>query len=516
MMQVDTGDRERSVIAHFSSSIKRNAFPKHLLYNMYEISGDKLISSSCHVIGQAIGDNVDIQNWTCESLLEIFHAVPLTVKGIDMSGLDGNILSTVISGLKHSLIKLNLGRRFTVNRSIINSIAELKYLIILNIAENTLLIDDDIDFIMSELNVLTNLDISGCVLLSDKTLCSVAKYGNSRFKSLLAAKNNRLTNIGAAEILLKCDNLECLDFSDCTNIKYLEAIVGFKDGRIVQTSRSLQSVSLNNCVDLSSESLDWVCISNPNIRQLSLAGARFLTEACLQGLLIACPTMTLLNIESCSNITGKSIRFIAQNNVHITDLNVSKINRSFSSQDMKVILQSKSRSLLRLDISGNAQLGDKMFEENDHKGKVFELSQSSILSRLLWLDVASCTSLTGYGVGCLVQQCIYLQHLNLSGLPHLTDAAVKAVTFCCKQLQHLFMNDCSSLTDRAVVSIAYESPQLLSLHLSSSNGLSYDSGGDPIRHIQFTDDALEAILDGLRSLQVLHICELPPFSTPAH
>jgi hypothetical protein len=226
--------------------------------------------------------------------------------------------------------------------------------------------------------------------------------------------------------------------------------------------------------------------------------------------------MSLLNVESCFNITGKSIRFIARNNVLITDLNVSKINRSFSSQDMKVLLQSKSRSLLRLDISGNAQLGDKMFEENDHKGKVFELSHSSILSGLLWLNIASCTSLTGYGVGCLVQQCTYLQHLNLSGLPHLTDAAVKAVTFCCKLLQHLFMNDCPSLTDRAVVSIAYESPQLLSLHLSSSNGLSYDSGGDPIRHTQFTDDALEAILDGLRSLQVLCICEKPLFSTPAH
>jgi hypothetical protein len=147
-----------------------------------------------------------------------------------------------------------------------------------------------------------------------------------------------------------------------------------------------------------------------------------------------------------------------------------------------------------------------MFEENDHKGKVFELSQSSILSRLLWLNIASCTSLTGYGVGCLIQQCTNLQHLNLSRLPRLTDSAVKVVTFCCKQLQHLFMNDCPSLTDHAVVSIAYESPQLLSLHLSSSNSLSYDSGGDPIRHIQFTDDAVEAILDGLRSLQVLSLC----------
>jgi hypothetical protein len=407
-MPTETGDIERSVKAHFSSSIETNAFPRHLLYNIYEISGDKLISSRDHVIGQAIEETVDIQNWTCESLLDIFHSVSLTVKGINLSGLDGNVLRAILLGLKHSLIRLDLERCFTSNRSFINSITGLKYLTMLNIAENTLLIDDDIDYIMGDLNVLTHLNISGCVLLSDDALSSIAKYGCSRFRSLLAAKNNLFTNIGA-DIILKCENLECLDFSDCPNIKLLEAIVGFKGGKIVQASRSLQLINLNNCVDLSSESLDWVCISNPNIRQLSMAGTRFLTEACLQGLLNACPTMTLLNIESCSNITGKTIRFIAQNNIHITDLNISKINRSFFSQDMRSLLQSKCRSLLRLDLSGNAQIGDKMFEENDHKGEVLELSQPSILSRLLWLNIASCTSLTGYGVGCLIQQCTYLQ-----------------------------------------------------------------------------------------------------------
>jgi hypothetical protein len=126
------------------------------------------------------------------------------------------------------------------------------------------------------------------------------------------------------------------------------------------------------------------------------------------------------------------------------------------------------------------------------------------LIHLLHLDISHC-SFSSHGVSRFAEKCTSLMHLDLSGLALLTDAGVAVVVGSCKKLTRLWMDDCPLLTNCSVVELAYSLPDLLSLHLSSSLESYIDSRGVLVCHRQYTDDALESILDGARSLQVLSL-----------
>ena len=275
-------------------------------------------------------------------------------------------------------------------------------------------------------------------------------------------------------------------------------------------SRSLEEVILDGCKQLHEESLDWLCAANANLRKVSLSEVTALSEGAVLGLLYACPDLVSLNIAQCEQVTGKVLRVISDKCRHITEVNVSRLcHHRVLSQDVIDVL-TKCTSLIHLDVSGNEKVSDELFAdfstlaaaESNGTSSMEQKASDGLTKRslgLTWLNIGH-TAFTGFGVACMAEHCTLLQHLDISGLNYVSDAAVSAICSCCCVLKELWMDDCPLLTDRAVIEVAYALTHLRSLHLSNSHDYHTDTAGDAIQHTQFTDDALEGILDGARGL----------------
>ena len=492
------------VRTHFSSSSVRG-FPEYLLHNLYDVDSDgSLKPATRHVRGQALVDIVEVQRWSSSAarISQIFGAAGIAVNGIDVSGFrdaDGSVLTNLIASLRNSLVKIEMSRCFANQPTIISALSSVEHLTSLNVADNPLLIDDDAIFLlMRNLNQLTVLDISGCTFLSDKSLMSIANSCGCQLKSLSSRRNHLITDSAANQVLMKCECLEFLDFSCCPKLKMLRVLTCCGGNVPMFVSRSLNCVILDNCPNLSAESFDWLCASNANLTRLSIMDAKSMLESSLLGLIFSCCNLVQLNLKGCSGVTGKVLRTIADKCRRLSDLSIARLGLDTSSFDVRNLLLGTGSSCLdRLDISGNVNLGDDVFALSVHNAAKDRLN-------LTWLNVAKCC-LSGQGVSTLAERCPSLRHLDISDVKGVTDAAVRTIVESCKQLRELWMDDCPSVTNRAVIAIAYGLPKLFSLHLSSSSDLTQDSFGDTIRHYQYSDDAVEALLDGSRSLQDLSL-----------
>ena len=448
-----------------------------------------------------------LQQWqggvkNVERALECF-AQPVTA--LDLSGhisVDAPLLRGVTERLRDSLLSLNLSKCSgytpdTDGTSMVLSLCSLEHLTTLNLADNAFLLDDDaVDQLVTALHHLTSLDVSGCVFLTDDALTSIARWTSSRLLELGAGRNDNFTEVGTKEVMSQCENLRVLDMSGCSHIRYLALIIELRNGQHIYGSRSLETVTLDGCCGLQEESLDWLCAANAGLTRVSLAEAAGLSEASLMGLAHACPGLVTLNVAGCAAVGGRALRAIADKCHAITELTFARTNNHhIAAADVAEVL-SRCPALTKFDVSGNDRVGDDAFAAP--AGLPGDAPAPPL--PLEWLSVARC-GLTGFGLACLAERCTHLRHLDISGLPHVSDEAVSVVVGCCPALRHLWMDDCTALTDRAVVEAAYGLPHLRSLHLSNSNDFTRDSAGDPVEHFQFTDDALEAILDGARHIE---------------
>ena len=542
---------------HFSSA-KQGRFPQALLYCCYETndkSDDVLIAKSNHTRGQLVDFDIhlgrwDITNENVSSILKLFRDENLTITDLNLSGNDqitmtmliaiSNELRESIRGLKISKI---MDHQTSNHLEMIDSILSFPKLTFLDISHNSQLVDDSfIDIIVTNLPNISKLSISGCSLLSDHSLFHIADKVGSNLIELNAADISGFTDIGAKDIIQKCVNLIELNFENCRGITFIGSIINGVDGQYLYCSRKLRHIVINNCNQLIENSLKWLCVANPELITIEMNNVPFLSEESLLGLIFNCPSITLLHVSRCIRITGISIRAISNKCSLIKDLDISYIDSSkFNSADVIEVLM-KCSKLTKLDLSGNYLLSDEMFTDlpvvklgstvsqnvssientiNINGGEInlkpLKLVHSTankaiysdqLMKRgiiplpLTWLSIEKC-GFSGYGVLSLAERCTYLQHLNISGLMTVTDSVITGVVTCCRGLRHLYLNDCDLVTDQGVIVISYGLLLLQTLHLSSSKDFRKDSSGDPILHYQYTDDALEALLDGARKLRTL-------------
>ena len=536
----DVGNRR---LTHFSNSATKS-FPRHLIHHLYDDGETKYLRPRrSHVAGQVVSAAY-FQQWhggveVINQALDMYEEATAPIFELNLSGhiwIDQQLIQSVVGRIGTTLLTLNInkcsGYMPDDPPAIIESLCSLQNLSCLCIADNPLLVNDDsIDQLVTSMTNLTSIDISGCSYLTDSSLVSIARWMSTRLTELGASRNDHFTAMGTKELMSQCDNLKRLDLSCCPKVTYLALIIELRDGNIhplIPThslfiltshvfiltgqhmfgSRSLEEVTLDGCKQLHEESLDWLCAANANLRKVSLSEATALSEAALLGLLYACPDLLSLNIAHCEQVTGKALRVIGDKCRYITDVNVANLSHHrVLSQDV-IDLLTKCTSLTHLDVAGNEKVGDEVFAdfptlaESTTTSSVEHKSSDGAGKRVLgltWLSIAH-TAFTGFGVACMAERCTLLLHLDLSGLEYVSDAAVSAICSCCRALKELWMDDCPALTDRAVIEAAYTLTHLRSLHLSSSHDFHKDSAGDAIQHSQFTDDALEGILDGARGL----------------
>ena len=545
--------------AHFSSSLF-GSLPQFLFQLICDCPDSGLLRAyryheatlvEVEAEGGAEG-GVDLGRWSdVVGVVDRFRGQGKLLKSLNLSGhdtLNNLLVSHIALHLSAILLRLDISGccGYSADCSdVIRSISSLTSLTCLNVADNPDLIDDAaITVFTSRMRALRSLDVSGCVRLTDQSLYSIATGSGDALTSLSAARNVLLTHSGAHMLTAHCRNLSHLDLNHCPLVSGIGVMMAMSNGQLNFASRTLTSVNFDSCCELTGESLEWLCAANSGLKRVSLRGVRYLEEGTLLGLMTACPQLTLLNLSGCVSVTGRAVRAIASHCSALTDLNLSSIPLKLSAKSVADLLLQCS-SMVQLDLSRNRSLGDEIFEnigltlaareqeENAsttdggrNRGKNTRRSSSrgvkstdssvprrrSIrrgvscdLSRLTSLNISYC-GFSAYGVACFAEKCASLVQLDLCGLSQLTDGAVSVVVSCCRALAHLWVDDCPALTNYAVVEASYGLPCLLSLHLSSSAEAYMTPRGDLVCHQQYSDDAVEAILDGARGIR--EVCNL--------
>ncbi len=459
----------------------------------------------------------DLRYWgDLEGVLTTIHAGGIQLQELNLAGnteAGSKVIARASRLFGQSLGSLILSGCLGIDKIALAFVSGLSQLHSLDISDVPFISDDNVIRILDrDLPQLHTLNISGCTKLTDESLHAVART-NHRFLALQAARNFNITQIGANDVLMKCESLTHLDLSYCPGLRALGVIVhvgaspkkgphmnpnpGPEDGNYVQyAGRPLKILKLDECSHLLEMSLDYCAGSLAGLTHVHLPRIPGLTDATVQGFAWGAFGLTVLCIQGCKNVRGTALETLGSHAKALQELNIANIG-PFSEKSLRKLLTSNT-TLTYVNASNNRGVTDKTFSEMEipNSGGI-----AIFLPHIKRLSLAH-TSLTGFGVACLSERCANLEHLDISGHAYINDAALSVVAGCCRSLKSLWLNDCPAITDKGVISICYACKFMEVLHLSDSRRVLNAWG---TRVTQFSDAIIEACLDGLRCLRELSL-----------
>ncbi|CAH1777093.1 unnamed protein product [Owenia fusiformis] len=264
--------------------------------------------------------------------------------------------------------ELNLEGCDQIDANCVNMITDLQYICKLNLSHCVKLTEDDIvtlvhaaepnqfvefnidgiscitDSVLEQLvlhhqSSLTSLTIDGAEI-SDESMAHISNCENMRkfsisFAELLTDKSliylKRLQSL--TELRLKKGigfstevlqdffeshqlNLEYLDLTECT---FLQDSAVFQITK--QCGKTLRSLALCWCWDLTDDSLISIVDNCPNIRHLDLTGLDKITGSCLDRIPEEMPHLKFLDLRQCNNIIDELIQDVVRRKKDLTVIN---------------------------------------------------------------------------------------------------------------------------------------------------------------------------------------------------
>ena len=336
---------------------------------------------------------------------------------------------------------------------------------------------------------LESLDLSGCVMLTDRGLSCLAQAFPD-LSELHIGGCSRMASVTDACLLgiSKCTKLQNLDLSGCTSITN----AGFA---YLSSLHHLTFLNLWNCVRLTPDALGALS-SCVNLAELSLRGCQLMNDAAFS-YIAPLKGLEKLDLRACEHVRGGELTRLSTLR-HLTELNVSGC---YALSDIGLAAIGVLRMLRVLRLSEcwqitNAGLsglkGLTQLEELDLTGcrniiNEMELPLEGIhaLHALTTLSLRGCDRLTNGAlefldltnnvIGAGLQTCftndIKLTHLDLSGCKNLNGAALKSLKHCATSLKSLKLQYCVGLCGRNALVGLEPLTTLTYLHLGGCTGL---------------------------------------------
>ena len=154
--------------------------------------------------------------------------------------------------------------------------------------------------------------------------------------------------------------------------------------------------------------------------EVDLSVCRVVDDDVIVALAYSCPKLTILDISSCPLITDRSIEVLAAQCLCLSTLHMNNMsNNNITSRSFTAISTVNNRTipLLGLHTSTNCHISDLDIEllcSNNHK--------------LQKLDLSKCVLLTNTSLYSIAKHCRDMQHLNLEGIPGLSNRGIAALT----------------------------------------------------------------------------------------
>lgn len=207
-------------------------------------------------------------------------------------------------------------------------------------------------------------------------------------------------------LLSQCKNLRELDLYECICITN----AGFES--LPDKSRITSLHLISACIN--DEGMEQICRSCPDLRKVSFAGCRDVTDISILHLCTHCPNLESLCVSDPETVYKKS---------NITDGGLANLFKNYHSLRSLILYNSLNVLNLRVDL----------------------LARSSIT--LVGLDVSGCKSITDDTLRIIAVCCTNLQSVDVSNCVRLRGGGVNLLVTTCKKLHTLKVFKCRFLED---------------------------------------------------------------------
>jgi len=253
---------------------------------------------------------------------------------------------------------------------------------------------------------------------------------------------------------------------------------------VVKACRNLINATLEGCRNFQRSTLHSLLKSNERLENLNLTGLSAVTNVTCKIIAQSCPHLEMFNVSWCKHVDARGIKLVVEGCHKLKDLRAGEI-RGFDNVSVAASIF-KTNNLERLVLAGCDELSDTAFKVMIHgvNPELDVLTERAIVPprKLRHLDLSRCSRLTTQGVKVLGYMVPDLEGLQLTGVTHLTDAALEPILDSTPRLTHLELEDLSELTNSVLsehLAKAPCAPRLEHLSISSCENLG-DTGMLPV------------------------------------
>jgi len=253
---------------------------------------------------------------------------------------------------------------------------------------------------------------------------------------------------------------------------------------VVKACRNLINATLEGCRNFQRSTLHSLLKSNERLENLNLTGLSAVTNVTCKIIAQSCPHLEMFNVSWCKHVDARGIKLVVEGCHKLKDLRAGEI-RGFDNVSVAASIF-KTNNLERLVLAGCDELSDTAFKVmiQGVNPELDVLTERAIVPprKLRHLDLSRCSRLTTQGVKVLGYMVPDLEGLQLTGITHLTDAALEPILDSTPRLTHLELEDLSELTNSVLsehLAKAPCAPRLEHLSISSCENLG-DTGMLPV------------------------------------
>ena len=322
--------------------------------------------------------------------------------------------------------------------------------------------------------VAINLD--GCHHLDDQSLLLLSQIAKQLELISLAGLNN-ITDNGVIPIVSSCNRLSVLNVNQCIQLSQNTLFYAAQSNKNLRTLHAA-GVFINN------EGLLSLCqLLSPDVfTSLDISFCREITDFSLIIVAKTFPKLNFINICGLSRVTGKGVRAICEmcwelRSISFEDLfllndsaflfeqvdeNRNELNmlKSLISVNLRdcvhltdnglLGLIERCRAIREINLRGCDKITDKSLEFMTANFKY----STSFSDNIVMLDLSFCPKISAAGITKLMERCPMLEEINVSGIATMSDRYLEEISLKCSTIVKLAAQRCLLLSNLALCALA--------------------------------------------------------------
>jgi len=258
-----------------------------------------------------------------------------------------------------------------------------------------------------------------------------------------------------SEIPLWCPHLRELHLSSCRQLT--DQILGM----IVTTCQELRSLVVQNCERLTDQAIIQIALHCPRLEILNLSHTNTLSDLFLNedSFEVQCTHLRQLDLAGCRYLSTMTATTLLQ---HCPNLEWLKLGKTIQHLSPGVIeaIALYCKNLRYLDLTGCQDLSDVRIQEIVQRNCHL---RTLILENCLYMSCETLPIIAKYGHE--------LQSINLNGWFVLTDQALRELAAGCPNLREVLLMQCPSITEAGIIALATGCPHIETIYVQATEKL---------------------------------------------